>query len=1228
MFATIFSFEFKRWLKTWQFYLYAFIFFGLGLFLMGASIGFFDEVSVTTTSLNWMNSPLMISILIEGTTRFLYFFFPTIIGAGIYRDFKYKAHHIFFSYPFTKTSYLMGKFWSAFCITLLISAFIGLGMFVATLLPWANQELLGPSLFWNYAQAYVFNIIPNMLLIGAIIFVITTLARSVYAGFAAVIAISIILGMVNSISGDLDNKVLAALIDPSGIEALQYYTKYWTINEANTQNLPIGKYFILNRAIWTGVALLFLLSLARLFQFSQQPVSFAFWKKPKGKRLVKNNFGGLFRIRLSKVNYDFSLKTQWANVWNFMKLDFKYIFKNKVILILLAIGLLNMISIASFGNSMYGTKTFPITANMLRYQLPTFEIFILAITFLGAGLLVHRGQISNMGALVDSTATPNWVFFIAKYLALTFIQIALLMVVVIGGVLIQSFYGYYDFELGLYLRSIFGITLFSYLIWTGLALAVQTIFKNYIIGFFALILFYFFGDKYGSFGVEQAIFFFNKLPQVSYSDLNGFDSDLAKYYVYVIYWLLFIGGLSGFTLLFWRRGTFSSLKERFQVARERAHKIIVWPILLFFTGFIALGSYLYYESTIQHPYYSQKDKELQSVEYEKMYKKYENLTLPRIMDVKISLDLYPDTRDFKAEGEFVLKNKNVTAVDSLLIGFNQEMINTIKIDGAEFLSKDTIQGFAFYRFKEPLDSGETTTLHFKTKNKPNTILRNNSPVLSNGTFINNFTFPSLGYDASSEISDTQLREKYQLPPKERMATQDDSVARQNTYIRHDSDWITFEATVSTSKDQIAIAPGYLQKEWTENNRNYFHYDMGDQKILDFYAFNSGTYEVKRDKWKDINIEIYYNKAHPYNIDRMVKGLKRGFDYYTDQYSDYQFNQARIIEFPSNHGTFAQSFANTIPFSESIGFIADVKAEENGVDYPFSVTAHELAHQWWAHQIIGANVQGSTMLSESLAEYSSLKVLEHEYGVGQMRRFLKDALDGYLSNRAYESKKEKPLMYNENQSYIHYQKGSMVFYALSDYIGENKLNHVLKRFIDKNAFQEAPFTTAGELVADIKQVTPDTLQYLIKDMFETITLYDNSVEKAEVRELENGKYEVDIQALVSKYRAGEKGEKFYADENNDSLFYKTTSDKEIKSLPLNDYIEVGVFAKNTHQKLAEKTEKQTDEKILYLKKLPIKEINNELKLIVDEKPIEVGIDPYNKLIDANSDDNRKKVKMKK
>jgi len=386
-------------------------------------------------------------------------------------------------------------------------------------------------------------------------------------------------------------------------------------------------------------------------------------------------------------------------------------------------------------------------------------------------------------------------------------------------------------------------------------------------------------------------------------------------------------------------------------------------------------------------------------------------------------------------------------------------------------------------------------------------------------------------------------------------------------------------------------------------------------MLNIYSFNSASYEVKKDTWKDVALEIYYHKGHEYNLDRMMAGMKASLDFNSKNFSPYQHKQLRIIEFPRTYGSFAQSYPNTIPFSESHGFIADVDdSDVGGIDFAFGVTSHEVAHQWWAHQVIGADVLGVSMLSESVSEYVRLKTLEHEYGKSKMRTFLKYALDHYLRGRKRERVGEDPLMYNDDQSYIRYSKGSLIFYALSDYIGEKNLNSALHKFVEKNKFQGPPYTTTIELVDYIKEVTPDSLQYIIKDMFETITLYKNKVVDYKTTKLDNGKYQVVIEFNVSKYRSDAKGKRIFSDDTTQLLSYQNGSDNKINSLPLADYIDIGIFGEEEIDGKKKVVE-------LYLQKHKITAINNKITLIVNQKPTEVGVDPYNKLIDTDSDDNR-------
>ena len=135
------------------------------------------------------------------------------------------------------------------------------------------------------------------------------------------------------------------------------------------------------------------------------------------------------------------------------------------------------------------------------------------------------------------------------------------------------------------------------------------------------------------------------------------------------------------------------------------------------------------------------------------------------------------------------------------------------------------------------------------------------------------------------------------------------------------------------------------------------------------------------------------------------------------------------------------------------------------------------------------------------------------------------------------------------------------------------------------------------------------------MFETITLYNNNAVSATSKKMDNGKYKIDFEFNVSKYRNDEKGMINYGDQEKDSIIYKGKDmDDPLYSVYLEDYLDIGVFG-------SDEDENETE---LYLKKHKISDINNKLSIVVDEEPKEIGVDPYNKLIDTDSGDNRKRI----
>jgi ABC-2 type transport system permease protein len=476
----------------------------------------------------------------------------------------------------------------------------------------------------------------------------------------------------------------------------------------------------------------------------------------------------------------------------------------------------------------------------------------------------------------------------------------------------------------------------------------------------------------------------------------------------------------------------------------------------------------------------------------------------------------------------------------------------------------------------------------------------------NGTFFDAGYFPQLGYDQGFEIDDPRRRREENLPALEEMVPRGEPVHSRIDLFTTNSDWITYHTVVSTSGDQQAIAPGYLVKSWQRDGRHFYEYSMGSTHIQDFFAYLSGRYATRKEMYSGpngpVHLEVFYDPAHTFDIDDMLASSRAGLDYDQAHFSPYQFTQYRIMEFP-RYRSFAQSFPNTVPFSEGIGFIQRLEHKDD-VDLTYFVTAHELGHQWWGHQLVGARVQGSNMMSETLAQYSAYMVMQQKYGKDYMHKVLRYFLDRYLRGRSGEVRHEPPLALVQREPYVWYEKGGQIMYSLADYIGEDKVDLALQNFLmarryanannqvdaaDNSHSVDQPYPDTRMLVDALMAQAPPELRYLVDDGFNRIVLYDNKAISAVSEKTPDGKYKVTLNVQARKVQADGNGVE--------------------SPMPLADYIDIGVF-----------TGKKDEEKPLYMKKEKLTQEHETFTIVVDRQPTRAGIDPYNKLIDRIADDN--------
>ncbi len=1207
MFKEIFSFEIKYRLKrpaTWAY-------FGiLVIFGLIVSIGGNGPASEKV----FVNSPVAIATMLSTISIFGIMLSSAIMGVPIYRDIEHKTENYYFSYPVTEKGYLLGRFFGSMAVLFLVSLGLHVGLIIGFAIgPYAGYvepDRFTDFNFWYYLQPTLMLYWTNFFFAGCIFFALVSLTKKVMLAYAGGAILFITYLITLTLTQDLENTDLVSLLDPFGLGTYGNITRYWTPEEQNTMTVPFSGLLVWNRLIWVGLGVLaFLYTLFR-FDF-QRFLNKNYTTKKKNDNLDTPKPSAAL-TKLPKVSQVFSGGLNFKLLFGLAFMEFKNIIRDNFFKAILIAAVLFLFFDAWFGFPIYGTPSLPLTYYMLEVKDFTYVILIFILIVFMTGEVLHRERNVNYDQIFGSLPIPNRIVYGSKFLALVMVSFILVNMILVSGVLNQVLKGYFNFEFEKYFTDLYLIEFPKYIIFVMLAFCVHSLVTKKFMGHVIAIAIWVLLFGLSSLAdVNNNLYLYSYAPSYTVSDMNGFGHFGEALLWFRTYWLACGGILTVLGYLFWKRGTDSGRKARWNLAKERLNLKTVGTLVLLFVIFVGSGAFINYNTKTINNYRTVKAGTIGSADYEKILGKYDKIAQPKVIDVKLNADLVPEERSATIKTKYLMVNKTDEVIDSLHLNWGAEgllkkKVNLFTINGkSPKLGKRYDDfGYEIYGFNPPLQPRDTVSLELEVyahfDGFPNE--GSGSDIVENGTFLNNNFFPSFGYSTQGELTSDQDRKKYDLPIKDyALPEQDDAWGVSNLLFNDDADYVTFEGTVSTAPNQIAILPGYLTKEWEENGRKYYTYKMEDEMDF-FYNISSAEYAVHRDTWTGKNgdkvaIEIYHHPTHTYNIDRFVNGVKKSMDYFSENYGPYQYRQMRILEFP-RYSSFAQSFPNTVPFAESFGWVGDF-SDPNDLDYVFTVTSHEVAHQWWGHQITPSSTRGSNQISESMAEYSSLMVMKKEYGVDAMQQFLKEELDRYLRGRSNESKFEKTLLDNDNQAYVWYRKGGLILYGLQDLIGESNLNRGFKNYTEAARFRpEAPFTTTTEWYDYMKAVTPDSLKYYLEDSFENITLYSNKVTEATYKKRDDDTYEVTVNVESNKN---------YFDGNG----------KLLKEGDQSNLLEIGVFDEDK-----ENEQGMTIKAPLVLERVWVKPGKSTYTFITKKLPIKAGIDPYNKMIDRIPDDNLK------
>ncbi|MFN0174253.1 MAG: M1 family aminopeptidase [Saprospiraceae bacterium] len=1197
MFSTFFSFEIKAWLRSPMPWIFLFVF---TLMTFGATVS--DDVQIGGSYGNvWKNAPFVAqNWYVVFSILSLLLVVAFLNGAAI-RDFENNTSQIVFSSPISKAGYYFGHFAGALVIALIPMIGVSLGMWLGAVIGpamgWVDAARFGPFEVQGHLNAYVTVVIPNMIFAGGILYAVATLTRSTMYSFVAAVILLVGYIIAGNLMRDMQNEQVASLLDPFGSRPFSILTKYWTVDEKNHQSVGLFAPGILaNRLLWMSVGLAVLIAGYFKFDFAEKVNG-----RKKAKTTTEPEEYGLKQLgALPRVIPGTGTSTTLSQLWSQLRTDFKGVIKSTPFILLTFIGLLNCIPSFQYATDGYGTHNLPVTYTMVEIVRGAFYLFTISILTYFTGALVWKERNAKVNEIYDALPTRTWTGYVSKYFTIVSVVFLLNLVAIIAAVGAQVLHGYDRFEFGVYIRELLVLDVLGFAFLAAVFMFVHALSPNMYLGFFICIVLVAVNSfVWGVMDISSNMVKLGGTPSYIVSDLYGYQPYARGLAWFHSYWLLFGGLLAVAGICLWPRGKESGWRKRLSLARQewKTYKMAGLGLLLLW---ICTAGFVFYNTKTLNKPVGENTQEKRMARYENEYKRFQGFPQPRTYGLKYDIRISPETRSYEADGQMWVRNLHAKPIDSLFVHIPDKGDFLFENPRLSLLLNDSALYLRFYKISPALAPGDSMLLKFNTiyhaKGFENEL--SNTSIMQNGTFFNNGDIsPTFGYHEGGELSEKNKRRDYGLPEKTRMAPLDTAnyAARSNQYLNIDSDWVTVETTISTSADQLAIAPGSLLSEKTEGNRRIFHYKL-DHKAWNFYSFLSARYEVAREEKRGITYEVYYHADHARNVPRMLKAMQKSIEYYTTNFGPYYHKQCRIIEFP-RYAEFAQAFPGTMPYSEGIGFIEDFRQEEDDIDMVFYVVSHEMGHQWWAHQECGANMQGAEMTTETFAQYSALMVMEHEYGRDMMRKFLEYETDQYLRGRGRETQSEMPIAKCERQGYIHYNKGSAVMYYLKEMIGEDKVNAGLKTFLEKFRYKNPPYPTSIDVVNEFAAQTPDSLKYIIQDLFWDITLFENKTKETSMKDLGNGKYEVTIQVECHKLKADELG-------------------KETE-VPVNDWMEIGAFAKPEGDKKYGKT--------LYRQRVKIAQKDNTFTFLVDEKPDKAGIDPFRILIDREPKDNVKELK---
>jgi len=1132
MILSLLKFEWQFHSRQWVFYIALFACISFGVILM-ASQSVDSDILIT--------GPYHLARMIS-TLAFLIlpFLVCAFAGNAIVRDHNANITELIFSTKISKRHYILSRWLGLVFISTLLFFTAGVGLFIGILLIDDLQFSIIETISAILWPLLILGI-PGIILLASLLFAVGLFSRKNITIYITAIIFffvyqillvntgSVLMANPASVSPSL--QFIFSLIDPFGSAAFFEQVKLWSPADKNSQFFQLSGMLLANRLIVLAIALVIFIRCYQRFSFKiEQSV-----KKPRSDNNNTertNSFEAMPHYK--PVEPQSGLLNSWQAFLSQWRFEYLATVKTRsflsVLLFWLIILVSEIISVFSPGGSLTPTQNAGTMEALWRFQYDMLPRFMSFFVLFFTAEIAWREQVYNAESFIHASPVGNSSLFFAKWLALLFIPFTLITVTIITCASLQLIYGGI-IEWPVYLSLYYYCGLPMVCVAT-LCLFIHNISYNKVIGMaISLLVVIFAISPAGDYiGLEHPMFSFSSHPTLLYSDLIGFSSTTDAFSGLMRFWLSLsmVMLLLGYGL--YRRGAMVSLSKRIGFISMQWRQFGIGSFVIV----TLLSSYFGYQSYVQindvAHYQSSENAMDWRVGYEKKYQQYQSLLSPKVSAISTKMALYPAERRFEMQAQYTLHNTHQEVLNEILVSTSTRInYSKVNIKGASLKTYDAKYGQYLFQLDKPMLPGASLSMTFTANHQQNGYLG----LVADNLIVPGFSYvrairymPFFGFNRNYTLQAPSRRKQLGLAEIPTQLTLEQAIAKHQGDFSKEYDWVNFETIISTSGDEVAISHGELVAQWQENGRNFYHYktkgnaeeNTDGDKIRNVIGYLSGRYQVASKFVDGVNLEVYYHKNHPENVEHTLGAMSDTMQYANEHFGRYPAKDLRLLEVPRILGLTGYALPQVMLISEHGGFRDQLGDEYNdgmntqpneysSFDQVYRRTAHEVAHQWWGHGLNGADQEGGSILVETLAKYTELMLLEQKYGKEYVRRLLKHEHQRYFDGRARSTENERPL-YRADANHLIYSKGAIAMYALKETLGEQVINSALRQLVDNYSYPKPPATTL-DLISVLKAFAQAQHAPLVDRWFKQVVINDLSIVSASYQQLINGWYQVDV-----------------------------------------------------------------------------------------------------------------------